>query len=243
MKAIILAAGIGERLATVYNQPKCLLEFGDETLIQRHIRLLYEFGIKNTLIVVGYQKQKIIDCIGHFYKDMKIKYIVNDKYKEHNNIYSFFIAKNEIDDDILVMDSDVLFDKRILKKIIDTNKDNSLLIDLNYPNYGDEWKIVGANGSITTMGFDVKPSNGQVIGEEVGFTRISKKSIKILLHYANNYIKQHKTDLFFEDLLKDIIERLILKFNYLTIGDLRWTEIDFPDDIERAKNIYNEIQN
>ena len=121
MKALILAAGIGKRLKV--SLPKILLRIGNRSLLERHYDNLLSLGVKKIGIVVGYKSQYLIKCIKEIDKKKKIKIIKNPKYKLGSIVSlvsasSFFYERGEL----ILMDGDVLYDKKILKKLIDTKK-------------------------------------------------------------------------------------------------------------------------
>lgn len=92
--AIILAAGIGSRMAPInLNVPKALIEINSEVLIERIIKFLHEVNIKKIYIVVGFQKEKFEYLIDKYDVDL----IVNSKYQEFNNIYSLYLLRDKID--------------------------------------------------------------------------------------------------------------------------------------------------
>ena len=131
MKALILAAGIGQRLKS--NLPKILLKVGKKSLLERHYENLIELNVKNIGIVIGYKSQVIKKYIKKIDKGKNITIFQNKKYK-NGSIVSFitggsFIMKKG---NMLLMDGDVFYDKKILQKLVNSKKKNCLLIDKNF---------------------------------------------------------------------------------------------------------------
>ena len=126
MKALILAAGIGKRLK--YNKPKILIKIGNKTLLDRHCENLTNFGVKEIGIVIGYKFKEIEKHLKKI--DKNIKTFKNPKYKL-GSIVSLVAASNffKKKDSLLLMDGDVLYDKKVLKKLINSKKNNCLLLD------------------------------------------------------------------------------------------------------------------
>jgi choline kinase len=108
MQAVILAAGMGNRLGKyTKNNTKCMLEINGETLIKRALDAIDFAGIDRCIIVVGYQKENLMNFVGTRYKNVKIEYIANDIYDKTNNIYSLALAKNELlKDNTVLLESD-----------------------------------------------------------------------------------------------------------------------------------------
>jgi choline kinase len=113
MKAIILAAGIGRRLAAAgWDMPKCLLPFGDTTLIDNMLKSLTDNGIKEAAIVVGYKKESVKKAVSAY--PLKLTFFENPDYENTNTINSLWRAAEFADDDIVYFNADILFDRRIV---------------------------------------------------------------------------------------------------------------------------------
>ena len=127
MKALILAAGIGQRLKS--NLPKILLKVGKKSLLERHYENLIELNVKNIGIVIGYKSQVIKKYIKKIDKAKNITIFQNKKYK-NGSIVSFIAAGSFImkKGNMLLMDGDVFYDKKILQKLVNSKKKNCLLI-------------------------------------------------------------------------------------------------------------------
>jgi len=110
MKAIILAAGEGKRLRPLTNSyPKCLLPYKDTSFLERLIFQIKKYGIEEIIVVVGYQKDSVINKIG---KIKGVKIVINDKYKMDTNIHSMLLAVNEAVEnkisDVVVFEADMV---------------------------------------------------------------------------------------------------------------------------------------
>ncbi|MCG8542822.1 MAG: NTP transferase domain-containing protein, partial [Alphaproteobacteria bacterium] len=91
-QAVILAAGRGRRLASVTdNRPKCLVEVGGCTLLQRQLRLLRRAGVERVCVVAGYQGQAVCDAAGG---DADVIY--NDQWSSTNSLYSLWLCRRWI---------------------------------------------------------------------------------------------------------------------------------------------------
>ena len=123
MQAIILAAGMGNRLGKyTQNNTKCMLSINGRTLAERALDALDEAGIRKCIFVVGYKKENVIAFLGNRYKNIDITYVSNDIYDKTNNIYSLYLAKDYlIQDDTLLMESDLIFQNRIISEMLADN--------------------------------------------------------------------------------------------------------------------------
>ena len=132
MQAVILAAGMGKRLGEyTKNNTKCMVEVNGEKLIDRVIKQLGGLNLKRLVLVVGYQGEKLKNHIGDRYDDViKIEYIENPVYDKTNNIYSLALAKNVLcEDDTLLLESDIIFEDRVLQTIVENPYPNLALVD------------------------------------------------------------------------------------------------------------------
>jgi len=114
-KAIILAAGIGSRLCPfTKHTPKCLAPINGVPILTNMLAHLSDSGVEETVIVVGYLREKIYDMIGTSFNGMKIAYIESDRYATTNNIYSLWLAREHLTEDIVLLESDVFFERLLL---------------------------------------------------------------------------------------------------------------------------------
>ena len=131
MQAIILAAGMGRRLGELTrHNTKCMVRVNGEPLIDRLLNQLAPLGLERVVIVIGYEGEKLRNHIGDRYADrLKIEYITNPVYATTNNIYSLALAKEYLcADDTLLIESDLIFDSRMLRMIIDDSHPNLALV-------------------------------------------------------------------------------------------------------------------
>ena len=128
MKAIILAAGVGRRLGKDGQvQPKCLLKFNGKSLLERHLDYLGHVQIEEVVIAVGYQAQMIQDEIKALGAENWVRTVYNPEYTK-GSIISLWTLREHLSagDDLLLMDADVLYDRRIIERLVKTNIPNFL---------------------------------------------------------------------------------------------------------------------
>src|SRR5207249_10762081 len=117
MKAIILAAGVGKRIgAATGNRPKCLLEFGGRSLLVRYLDALLADGVKSAVLVVGHRQELIPDAVRERDHGLALRYGVNDQYHQ-GSLYSLWLARGSLDDDLLLIDADVLCPACFVKRL------------------------------------------------------------------------------------------------------------------------------
>ncbi|MFH1381501.1 MAG: phosphocholine cytidylyltransferase family protein, partial [Chloroflexota bacterium] len=117
-KAIILAAGIGSRLTPfTEHTPKCLAPINGVPILHNMLTNLSNSGVEETVIIVGYLKEKIYDSIGASFNGMKVSYIESDRYANTNNIYSLWLAREHLTEDVILLESDVFFERSLLDRM------------------------------------------------------------------------------------------------------------------------------
>ena len=233
MKALILAAGIGKRLKA--NIPKILLKIGSKSLLERHVENLLNLGIKNIGIVIGYKSNQLRNFIKKIDKKKNIKIFKNSRYKL-GSIVSLVCASKffHIKGNLILMDGDVFYDKKILKKLINSKKRNCLLIDKKFEKGQEPVKVCIKNNKIIDFGKNVN-QDFDYQGESVGFFKFSNKTSLKFLQQSRKIMKSNKNSMYEESIQKIIKEKKIL-MDFENITNLPWVEIDFKKDLILAKN-------
>ena len=232
MKASILAAGIGKRISQCTNgKPKCLLEINGETILQHQLNKLVEVGIeeKDIVIVIGYESEQIKKIAGS-----RIKYIYNEVFDSTNSLYSMWLARKEnFNDGMLLFNADVMFHIAILKELLKKNS-NAIAVDFNKQLQDGEMNVIVKNGEIVTeISKNIKSTEAS--GESVQIAKFNSTGIKILFQKSDELIKANIKNTFPAYVFKYIIKETGLFA--VDIQNLPWVEIDYPQDLERAKQI------
>lgn len=232
MKALILAAGVGKRLWPVTKErPKCMIEIGGQTLLSRLLDSLQKVGVTHAVLVVGHLKEKIIEKIGDTYKTLRVSYIVNEQYAK-GSILSLWMARDEFDDDLLIMDADVLFPATLLLRLVQSPHANCLLMDETAQSHGEEMMLMAQEERVISI---TRHLSGRFdrAGEGVGFLKVSKQAAPLLKEILTHFIAEGKDNAEYEDALALFLQKV--EVGYETVGGLPWTEIDFTEDIRRAE--------
>jgi choline kinase len=207
MKAVILAAGIASRLRPLTdNTPKCLLKVGDKNILQLTLENLIANNINDLIIVTGYLEQQIKDFISATFAQLNVTYIYNDVYDSTNNIYSLWLAKDALlGDDMLLMDSDIIFDGKILESLLHSGYNNCLALKRH--NVGDEEIKVKVDemGRVLEISKIVPPS--LAIGESIGIEKFGKQSLYKLFEVIDRkVIEQKMVNIFYEVAFEEMIK-------------------------------------
>ena len=239
MKTILLAAGIGQRLGEISgNKPKCLLQFDGISLLQRHLVILRHYGITGIIIVTGYQNDLIEQEVGKSEAADIVKTIHNTAY-EKGSIISMLTGLEALaaDNDFLLMDADVLYDHRIIERLINTSNKNCFLLDRNFVPGEEPVKLCIRNGQPVEFRKKIDDNlHFDYQGESVGFFRFTKNTADDLIQTANDYLQHDEDNQPYEECIRDLLLSHPDSFGFEDITGLNWIEIDFPEDVGKAKD-------
>ncbi|MBN3958799.1 phosphocholine cytidylyltransferase family protein [Nostoc sp. NMS8] len=239
MKAIILAAGVGRRLGKDGQiQPKCLLKFNGKSLLERHLNYLRYYQVNQVVITVGYQAQRIQDEIKALGAENWVSTVYNPDYTK-GSVISLWTVRQHLaaGDEILLMDADVLCDRRIIERLVKTNIPNSFLLDRDFEPGDEPVKLCVKDNYLVE--FRKQVALGLVydlIGESVGFFRFGSAAAQRLTTRTEKYVADGRDDEPYEEVIRDLLLETPEEFGYEDITGLPWLEIDFPQDIQRAQN-------
>lgn len=234
MKSLILAAGLGTRLAPITdNYPKCMTEVvAGITIIEQQVKALLENNIKDILVVVGYKSDILIPYLQKIYKEIKI--IENEDYKNTNNMYSAYLGyENLKDSDFIMMNADVFFDSSILKNLIEDVNFDAIVTDIGTWNE-ESMKVVERNGKLVQISKEINEKDA--LGCSIDVYKFSKETGDKFFKQCNYYIHDKgELKLWSEVALNDILKECEFKANKL---NGRWYEIDTHDDLSKARNLF-----
>lgn len=232
--AIILAAGVGRRLGNM--APKVLLEFGGRTLLERHIALLHANGVTDIAITIGYRADLVRNELRRTGLIDRITLVDNPRYGE-GSVVSVWVqqARLAAASTILLMDGDVLYDHRMIARLLAAGPENLLLFDRAIEAGDEPVKICLCDEVI--VDFAKKPERAhQRHGESVGFFRFSPSMAAELGKRTASYVLAGRGAEEYEAAIRDLILAYPHRFGYEDISDLPWTEIDFDEDVVRARH-------
>lgn len=238
MIALILAAGIASRLRPLTdNSPKCLLKLGKKTILERTLDNLQRNNIKEYVIVTGYLENQIKEYINQNYPSLKVTYIHNDAYDSTNNIYSLWLAKDCIRNrDILLLDSDIIFDHRIVKLLFDSGEGNYLAVRSDHDLGEEEMKVaLTSDNLITEISKKMDPLSAA--GESIGIERFRSDFINVLFDkLKDRVITNGRVNDFYEAAFQDAINDG-QNLYAVNVGDYKCIEIDTTEDIKHAEEL------
>lgn len=235
MKALILAAGFGSRLAPITdNLPKSLVPVNGKPILFKQIDNLYDNSIYDITVVSGYKSEVMERALKEHYPNVKV--IVSVDYATTNNMYSAYLGIKHIGFcDMIMMNADVFFDSSVIKKLIEFEFDNAIVTDIG--KYNEEsMKVVERLGRISEISKSI--SKNDALGSSIDVYKFSKKGIYDFYKKCEEYIEEkNEKKKWSEVALNDILSTTEFKACPL-IG--RWFEIDNHEDLEAAEKLFKD---
>ncbi len=249
-KVIIIAAGPGSRLKSYTETlPKCMLTFGDKTLLERQLGAYRECGITNISVVRGYKKEKI-DYEG-------LRYYDNTDYENNNILNSLFYAEEELNGNVIVAYSDILFEPAVVKRLLQSEADISIVVDIDWYGYyvgrkdhpveEAETVIFNANNEVVDIGKILTEKN-DVYGEFIGMMKFSPRGAEVFKRHFNRSKELfwdrpfQRAKIFQKAYITDMIQEMVdlgVPIHCVII-ERGWKEIDTVEDYEAAVKEFEE---
>jgi len=244
IKAVIVAAGLGSRLkGYTEDSPKCMLKFGDKTLLERQLDVFRECGINDISVVRGYKKEKI--------NYEGLRYFENTEYKKNNILNSLFFAEEALNGNVIISYSDILFEDVVVKRLLESDADISIVVDIDWRNYYEGRKdhpleeaenvIFNANNEVTDIG-KIFTEKDDVFGEFIGMMKLSPRGAKVFTRHFHRAKELYwdrpfqRAKIFQKAYITDMIQEMVdlgVPIHCVII-ERGWKEIDTVEDYRNA---------
>jgi choline kinase len=226
---ILLAAGVGRRLGDTHDGPKVLLPFGDRTLLDRHLDALGANRLDDVTVTVGHEAETLRAALAG-----RADTRLNPDYRQ-GSLVSLWTQRDRLraGRTVVLMDGDVLYDARMLARLLDAPGEAVLLVDRELEPGDEPVKVCVRDGVL--VDFRKRPEHAHDWhGESVGFFRFSPAMAAALADRCDAYVAAGRTEVEYEEAIRDLILADPARFAIADVTDLPWTEIDFPEDVEKA---------
>ena len=245
MQAIILAAGMGKRLGEyTKNNTKCMVEVNGVKLIDRVFKQLATLPISRVVMVIGYEGEKLRNYLGDEKEGLRIDYVENSVYNKTNNIYSLWLAKQQLqEDDTLLIESDLIFDDQMLPLICNHPEPNLALVAKYEPWMDGTMVLIDDDRNIINF----------VSKAAFDYSQIDKYFKTVNVYKFSRDFSRHKYVPFLEAYTKSVgnneyyenVLRIISFLNShdlkaLPIQGLKWYEIDDKQDLDIAEALFSD---
>tara|TARA_B100000315_G_scaffold260721_1_gene324454 strand:- start:15461 stop:16156 length:696 start_codon:yes stop_codon:yes gene_type:complete len=230
MKAIILAAGIGQRMSPLTKDkiPKSLLTVGNETLIGRQVRMLKSAGIQNIVIVTGFLSGKIKAHV----KSVGVTFCHNRDFKKTTNTYSLSLASRYFDDDIIILLADVIFEERLLTELLKSNNQISILFGKKKCDREDVRVRINQN-ILCKISKDIPLDVCH--GEFIGLATIKKKKLDVFKCYLEEGMRHYPNNNWHIAFQEMIDNGSVVN---CVIANGFWVGCNRPSDYEEARRLF-----
>lgn len=243
MQVIILAAGMGKRLGEyTKNNTKCMVPVNGTPLIDRLLRQLSRYTLNRVVIVVGYEGRKLMEYLGDEQYGLKIEYVNNPIYDKTNNIYSLALAKDKlVEDDTLLIESDLIFEDSIFDLMLENPFPNLALV-AKYESWmdGTMVKIDPDNNIVNFVpkaAFDY--SETDTYYKTVNIYKFSKAFSRTkYVPFLEAYTKAVGNNEYYENVLRIISFLNSHDLKALPISNEKWYEIDDKQDLDIAEALF-----
>ncbi len=234
--ALLLAAGTGSRLSPLTDStPKCLVEVNGIPILERLVRSLRYHGFKRLVVVVGHLSEVIHNYLGSRYADIEIEYIASPRYKTTNNIYSLWLAGKMIDEPFLLVESDLVFQPKLLKPMLLPDRIavsrrlpwmNGTTVTLNEQQQLDAFWL-GAVNRTEASHF-----------KTVNIYSFSRSTWRSIWERLDRHITAQKVKGYYETVFAELVAEENLTFSPVFFDTDCWYEIDTLEDLSAAEKMF-----
>lgn len=237
MRGLVLAAGVGKRLAPLTDErPKGLIELGGRSLLHRLLDGLQAAGVRETAVVVGYRQDAIRAALGADHRGMPIRFLENPAYERGPRL-SLWTGRAEFGrDDVVLADGDVLFAPPLLGRVIADPAANVFLADPEFVDTGEELILYSRGARVVAIRRGVTGPPGEPYerrAEWIGFVKVGRAAGADLAAGIDRMIRDGQVEGDYEVALDGLLAHH--QFVPCPTGGLPWIEIDFPQDLEAAE--------
>ena len=248
MKAIILAAGMGTRLHPLTEAtPKSLVEVCGRPMLHHQLESLRRAGISECVLVVGYRADQIRSQIGTDFQGMSISYVNNEIYHRTNNLYSLWLARQQIaglsdfDGETLLLEGDLIFEYELLSALVNRSARDVAIVD-RFQSHMDGTVIQARHGVAQAM--ILKSDQGIDFDYSTAFKTVNIYKFSpytwrnLLIPELSRYVAEGKTDRYYEAVISDLIAQSRFQMSILEAAPIKWGEVDSVEDLALAEELF-----
>ena len=237
MKALILNSGLGSRMGVLTSEhPKCMTELNSkETILSRQLNMLVAAGIKEVVITTGYYDGVLVNYCNSLDLPLHITFVKNPIFDKTNYIYSIYCAKDYLDDDLILMHGDLVFENEVFDKVVQNNS-SCMVVSSTLPLPEKDFKAQVVGGKVIKVGVDVY--NDAM--EAQALYKLLKNDWKIWLDKIVEFCENDKLTVYAENALNEL--NGAANIHAMDVQNSLCSEIDNPEDLAVVKSKLNEIE-
>ncbi len=237
--ALLLAAGTGSRLAPLTdNVPKCLVQVDNNSILDRLVAALQSHNFKRLVIVIGHQGDSIRNFLGTRAGNMEITYIASPLYKTTNNIYSLWLASKAIDEPFLLIESDLVFDPKMLEDMLQPDR---IAISRLQPWMNGTTVTINNHQKIKAFQANNKKTDDNHY-KTVNIYSLSSLTWQRVQERLDHHIANNMVNGYYETIFADMVSEGCLSLAPVFFDANRWYEIDTIADLQAATKVCSHYQ-
>lgn len=232
--AVLLVAGIGSRLRPLTDdRPKALVDIGGETILARAVRLLEAHGVKRLVLATGYREDAVRAALSG--SSLDVAFCRNERFDSTQNAVSLALCADAVgEQSFFKLDGDVVFRPEVLARLDACDAELAVAVDRTRRTDQEAMKFrVGAGERIEAFGKGIALESAA--GESIGIERVAAAVAPELFAALRRPENEQR---YYEDVYGDLIATGQLTARAVDVGDLAWTEVDDPKDLEKARTLF-----
>ncbi|MDO4720823.1 MAG: NTP transferase domain-containing protein [Peptostreptococcaceae bacterium] len=232
MKTLILNSGTGSRMGELTaKQPKCLSVLREkETILSRQLHILSACGVRDIILTTGQYHQELIEYVKGLDLPVRCSYVNNPLYAQTNYIYSIYLAKGELDGDCLLMHGDLVFDEKLLRRIL-SSEESVMAVNFEQEINEKDFKVELHGLRIKKIGVELRKQ----VRMAQPLYKICRDQWNIWIHSIESYCKRGLTKEYAETAFNDVSDHCELRA--LSMDDQLCMEVDTPEDLSFVRKI------
>ena len=237
MKALILNSGMGSRMGVLTsNQPKCMTEISShETILSRQLKMINAGGIDEVIMTTGYHDGNIVQYCNELDLPIKYTFVKNPIYDKTNYIYSIYCAKEYLEDDIVLMHGDIVFENEVFDRVLASN-DSCMTVSSTLPLPEKDFKAQVKDGMVIKVGVDIF---NEAMGAQALY-KLKKDDWLVWLNKIVEFCEADNTKVYAENALNELNGKA--NIHALDVQNLLCAEIDNPEDLAVVSSKLKEIE-
>lgn len=237
MKALILNSGLGSRMGVLTSEhPKCMTEISScETILSRQLKLIADAGIEEVVMTTGYYDGVLVKYCESLDLPLHFTFVKNPVYDQTNYIYSIYCAREYLDDDIILMHGDLVFETEVFDKVV-TSPVSCMTVSSTLPLPEKDFKALVVNGMVIRVGVDI--FNDSM--EAQALYHLKKDNWKVWLDKIVEFCEANNTKGYAENALNEL--NGAANIHALDVENLLCSEVDNPEDLAVVSSKLKEIE-
>jgi len=234
--ALLLAAGMGSRLAPLtQSAPKCLTMVNETCILDRLIASLNSHGFKRLVVVTGHLEDSIRNFLEDRAGSLVIEYVFSPRYKTTNNIYSLWMARNLINEPFLLIESDLVFDSSLLKEMVYPDR---IAVASIKPWLNGSTVTVNQSHRVDAFHSDTSETSSRTKYKTVNIYSFSLSSWYQVVNVLNAYIRAGRVNEYYEVIFREMVAQKSLSLKAISFDGKPWYEIDTLEDLASAERLF-----